>query len=262
LLERARASRLYDAYWRIADPAVLLRRDEELAFYEALLEEGAKGAVVFDIGANQGAKTDVFLRLGASVVAVEPDELNQNVLYRKFHSYRFRARAVTVVPVAVTEVDGSDVLWVDEPGSGKNTLSQRWVDTLRSDDSRFGHRLNFAEQRRVATTTLDSLVARFGEPLFIKIDVEGAEVRVLRGLRRPIRYLSFEVNLPEFLDDGLECVAQLRRLESEYRFNYVRGAEMRLVLTEWLSADAFSEVLSSCPDASIEVFARASSKRL
>ena len=46
--------------------------------------------MIFDVGANVGDKTDVFLRLGARVVSIEPDEANQEVLRGKFLRYRVR----------------------------------------------------------------------------------------------------------------------------------------------------------------------------
>src|SRR5688572_11272177 len=256
LLDRARASRLYDAYWRVIDPGVLQRRAAEIAFYREVLQGLTPGAVVFDIGANQGAKTDIFLRLGSTVVAVDPDPANQRVLEQKFRSYRVRQLPVAIVPVAVAAEEGSRTLWIDEPGSGKNTLNRKWVDALQHDSARFGQALQFGDQQTVTTTTVERLITRFGEPFFIKIDVEGAELDVISGLRRPVRYLSFEVNLPEFLDEGCTCVARLHDLTERSRFNYLSGTVLRLALPRWLPASEFVPVLRSCPEPSIEVFCR------
>jgi FkbM family methyltransferase len=233
---------------------VLRQRGDELALFGALFEGLSHGALVFDVGANHGDMTDIFLRLGARVIAIEPDESNQQVLRRKFHAFRFRRLPVLVLPVAVAEAEGTETFWVDEPGSAQNTLSRKWVDALKSDSARFGHRLTFVGQKRVSTTSLERVIAEYGEPCFIKIDVEGAEVRVLRGLRRPVRLLSFEVNLPEFREEGLECVALLKRLGPTSRFNYVRHA--KLVLDRWVVADEFASVLSACEEPSIDVLWR------
>jgi FkbM family methyltransferase len=256
LLERARASTLYDAYWRVADPAVLDRRAAEVTFYRNVLQDLTPGAIVFDIGANQGAKTDIFLRLGARVVAVEPDPFNHRILEQKFRSYRWRQLPVSIVPDAVAAEEGSQTLWIDEPGSGKNTLKRKWVDVLQQDSTRFGHNLQFGGQHTVTTTTADRLMTRFGEPFFIKIDVEGAELDVISGLKKPVPYLSFEINLPEFLEEGCACVTKLRGLTERSRFNYLSGNELSLAMPEWLPAADFVAILRSCSQPSIEVFCR------
>ena len=93
-----------------------------------------------------------------------------------------------------------------------------------------------------------------GLPCYVKIDVEGFETNVLRGLHRPVPYLSFEVNLPEFKPEGLECVELLRRLAADGKFNYVVDCRHGLVLERWLEPREFSPVLDACSETSIEVF--------
>ncbi len=78
--QRIKSSCLYDLYWSIADKRLIDDRDAEIAFYKGTLKGFRKGDVIFDVGANEGQKTDIFLRLGAKVVAVEPDEYNQDIL--------------------------------------------------------------------------------------------------------------------------------------------------------------------------------------
>ena len=254
LYDRLKASRLYDAYWRVVDQEVLRKRDEEVAFYRSVLRGLQPGSTIFDVGANHGAKTDVFLRLGARVVAIEPDEFNQETLRRRFLRCRFRKFPVMIVPLAISDAQGVDTFWIDTPGSAKNTLSEKWVDTLRVDADRFGERLRFGHQTKVTTTTLDAMMAGHGVPFFVKIDVEGAEARVLRGLGRPVHYLSFEINLPEFLEEGLECVQRLRRLAPDSRFNYTADIQTGLALGRWVSAPEMTGILASCVENSIEVF--------
>jgi hypothetical protein len=69
-----------------------------------------------------------------------------------------------------------------------------------------------------------------------------------------VPYLSFEVNLPEFRPEGLECVKLLGCLATDGKFNYAVDCRNGLVLREWLDASEFSRVLSECTDESIEVF--------
>ena len=136
----------------------------------------------------------------------------------------------------------------------RTLLVRKWADTLRDDDKRFGHSLGFEQSRQVETVTIEQLVIAHGSPFFIKIDVEGHELSVLRGMRRPVPYLSFEVNLPEFRREGLECIQVLAKLAPGGKFNYAIDCRQGLVLKHWTSSGEISAFLDSCSDESIEVF--------
>lgn len=254
LYNRLKASCLYDLYWNIADSRVIDKRSREVAFYRDLLKGFQAGDLFFDIGANYGQKTDIFLRIGARVLAVDPDEMNLEALRDKFLRYRRVAKQVTIVGKAVSDNSAVHKLWIDEPGSAKNTLSQKWVDTLRRDEARFGHRLNFSHHKEVESISLEELMVAYGVPFFVKIDVEGHEPNVLRGLKRPVPYLSFEVNLPEFRQEGLDCVDLLRNIAADGMFNYVVDCAQGLVLGKWVTSNEFREVFGSCSEPSLEVF--------
>jgi len=103
LYERARGSWIYDLYWSLADRRIIEDRRREVNFYRNLLDGFRKGDVIFDVGANQGYKSDIFLRLGAAVVAVEPDESSQEVLAQKFLKYRLNRKPLVIVSKAVSE---------------------------------------------------------------------------------------------------------------------------------------------------------------
>jgi FkbM family methyltransferase len=255
IYQRLKASRVYDLYWSVADRSIVARTKREIRFYNDLLLGFHRGCLVFDVGANHGTKTDVFLKLGARVVAVEPDQTNQQILKEKFLMYRLEHKPVVIVGKALSDKEAVETMWIDEPGSAKNTLSPKWVETLKRDDDRFGQHHDFGQRTTVETTTLDRLIDTHGLPFYIKIDVEGHEPNVLRGLHTAVPYLSFEVNLPEFAPDGQECVEMLGRLAPAGKFNYAAGEyEKGMALREWLDAPEFSRVLAQCAEKSIEVF--------
>jgi FkbM family methyltransferase len=256
LYERAKASWIYDFYWTFANKRIVEDRRREAAFYRDLLEGFQEGDLIFDIGANQGYKTQMFLKMGAEVVAVEPDGTNQEILKEKFLKHRLKKVPLIIVDKAVSEENTTITMWIDSPGSALNTLSRKWAETLKSDDRRFGHTLEFDNKREVETVTVEHLIAVHGLPFFIKIDVEGHELSVLRGLRQPIPYLSFEVNLPDFLQEGLECIRVLGQRARDGEFNYSSDCRRGLALRGWLSEKEFLQVVDSCTDPSIEVFWR------
>lgn len=254
--ERARASWIYDLYWTIANRQIIDNRRDEIVFYRSLLQGFRKGDLIFDVGANQGYKTGIFLKLGARVVAVDPDEISQQILKQRFVMCRLKMKPLTIVGKAVSNERSTGTMWIDTPGSAKNTLSVKWAEILRRDGKRFGDRLRFDHSTNVETISLEQLIATHGSPFFVKIDVEGHELSVLRGLQRPIPYLSFEVNLPEFRQEGLECVRVLSDLAADSEFSYSADCRFGLASNRWFSREEFSVTLESCTAASVEVFWR------
>lgn len=259
IYHRLKTSYVYDLYLKLVSRPRIEARDREVSFYRGLFKGFKRGDLIFDIGANVGDKTDVFLRVGARVVAVEPDKECQRILQERFLRFRLAAKPVTIVDKAVSASNGIEEMWVDGPASALNTLSQKWVDTLKGDKIRFENSsdvLEFGEMRKVETTTLEQLIAFYGFPCFVKIDVEGFELRVLQGLRRCLPCLSFEVNLPEFRQEGRQCIQILGELAPQGQFNYTRDGKAGFALTNWLELSSFSQVLDRCDDKSIEVFWR------
>jgi FkbM family methyltransferase len=262
LYSRLKNSCVHDLYWRVSNREFIDARRKQVDFYRDLLEGFQRGDLIFDIGANVGEKTDVFVRLGARVVAVEPDEHNQEVLRGKFLRYRLRPKPVCIVGNAVSDKVSVETMWIDGPGSALNTLSRKWVDALRVDKDRFDRNvdaLEFAEKRTVETTTIEHLTAQHGVPFFVKIDVEGHELSVLMGLRHPVPYLSFEVNLPEFKQEGLQCLGVLEALSPAGKFNYAADCSRGLLLEQWVDSQSLAHLITCSTERCIEVFWRSSS---
>jgi FkbM family methyltransferase len=255
---RVKNSYVYDLYWRIADKRLIGARSKELEFYRSLLNGFRQGDLIFDVGANVGDKTDLFLRLGTRVVSIEPDEANQEVLRDRFLRYRLAPKRVVIVGKAVSDRSAIETMWIDGPGSAVNTLSQKWAETLKSNKDNFEHGhfgLEFARSKAVETTTLEELIITHGLPLFVKIDVEGYEASVIRGLKRPVPFLSFEINLPEFRQEGLDCVRLLDGLAADGKFNYAADLQAGMQ-GNWVGAREFSSVIEQCSERTIEVFWR------
>jgi FkbM family methyltransferase len=151
--------------------------------------------MVFDIGAHIGGRTQVFLDLGALVVAVEPqlDEADQI------------PQAAAVIRAAVTAKAGLVTLY-RSPQSYMSTTRHDYIEQVQSHGA-----LDYMEGELVPAITLDDLVDAYGPPSFVKIDVEGGEADVLAGLSRPVAALSVEIH--DFAPEKLAaCVAEFERV--------------------------------------------------
>jgi FkbM family methyltransferase len=192
------------------------------------------GGLVFDIGAHVGNRTRAFASLGCRVVAVEPQPDFARVLRTLFA----RSALVEVVEAAATDAPGRTSLSISEGTPTVTTIAEAWREARALDPDFAGVRWN--RQLDVETTTLDQLIARFGLPDFVKIDVEGAEALVLAGLTQAVTALSFEYLLSA-LEQLHTSMARLVTLGS-YRFNWSAGESYRLASSRWLDAD---ELLAS-----------------
>jgi hypothetical protein len=89
-----------------------------------------------------------------------------------------------------------------------STLDRDW---LSSDHSRFGNYRNSIREVRVPTTSLDKLIAQYGIPDTLKVDVEGAENLVLASLTQKVPVLCFEW-AAEWRDKNKQCITHLAAL--------------------------------------------------
>ena len=107
----------------------------------------------------------------------------------------------------------------------------------------------------VPVTTLDELIGRYGRPAFCKIDVEGFELEVLRGLSTPIPAISFEY-IPAALDVALGCINRLQEL-GDYRFNHVPGESHKLQTGRWFTPNEMRHFLQqlTLQDGSGDIYA-------
>lgn len=85
---------------------------------------------------------------------------------------------------------------------------------------------------------------------------KGTEQNVIQGLKQPVPYLSFKVNVPEFLTEGLNCIELLQALSSSGRFNYLADSEPRLVLKRWVTDGEIQKMLRHCSAKSLDIFWR------
>jgi FkbM family methyltransferase len=208
------------------------------------------GDLCYDIGANVGSRTELFLALGARVVAVEPQGSCFRPLQRRYGS----DDRVTLVNEALGREPGTAEMLLSDAHT-ISSMSMEWVRRVQASGRFSAH--SWDERVRVPMTTLDALIEAHGEPSFCKIDVEGYEFEVLAGLSRPLRQLSFEFT-PEFSDGALMCIDRLCELGPAL-FNFSFGDSGELALQEWVDGDEIIRCLGQViPDGAFgDVYARA-----
>ncbi len=187
------------------------------------------GDLVFDIGAHAGNRVRALASLRCHVVAVEPQPAFASLLRTAFG----RSSRVEIVEAAVAAESGTARLAVSDRTPTVSTLAGAWREARRRDEG-FAH-VRWNREIEVTTTTLDALIARFGLPAFVKIDVEGAEPVVLGGLTHAVQTISFEY-LSEALDEVHACTERLAALGT-YQFNWVAGESSRLARDRWIDRE-------------------------
>jgi FkbM family methyltransferase len=153
---------------------------------KAILGELARGQVFYDIGANIGWYSLLAARVvgpDGHVLAFEPSLSNASLAQRNAAVNRFAN--VTVVCAGLTDEDG----WITflDKGNLQGRLDKDDFDAQAEWRAKRDQRVH--GRTPVPVARLDSWLEQTGEPApdVVKIDVEGAELGVLRGMTQTIQ---------------------------------------------------------------------------
>lgn len=142
--------------------------------------------VAVDVGANYG-EIALLGRYRSACVAVEANPRLAAVLRRSAETHRSAIRVVECAATAATSAHAT--LYVDPAWSGTTSLTERG-ETVAQD---------------VAAMSVDDIVGTAPATVLMKVDVEGAEVDVLRGARRLLESASSLALIVECNDEALRA---------------------------------------------------------
>ncbi len=192
-----------------------------------------KGDLVFDVGANIGGKSDLYLSHGAGkVVCVEPIPHCVNKLKEKYKDND----KVIIIPKGLADKEGELTLSICSSDDVLSTFTEHWK------KGRFAS-YKWDKKMQIKVITLDSLVEEFGEPAFCKIDVEGFESKVIAGLTsKKIKSLSFEFAV-EFIETNIkDSIIHLSKIGYD-KFNIGIAADEHLYLKNWVTGDRMMGII-------------------
>jgi len=234
--------RLYNGvYVTVLAISNVLSRRKLLRFYSQFI---SKGDLCFDIGANIGNRTEVFLKLGATVVAVEPQDICMQKLLNKYGDNN----KVFLVHKALGAKEGKGNLILSNSHT-VSSMSKEWIDCVKNSDMFFTSTSAFQWHKTVSVpiTTLDKLIKKYGNPIVCKIDVEGFEYQVIKGLSQPVKMISFEFTpAPKLISLAIKSIKHLSSI-GNVQFNYSFGESMAFALSEWVDKEKICNILLSIP---------------
>ena len=217
------------------------------AFYAPLIKPGD---LCFDVGSHVGNRIAVWRGLGARVVAFEPQPLFMRFLQVAYG----RNPHVILSSQAVGAHATTKQLLISKRHPTVTTLSSEWIETVQQEEGFTS--VEWDSQVEVMVTTLDALIAEYGRPAFCKIDVEGFELEVLKGLSQPLSALSFEY-IPAALPLAHQCIDRLETL-GRYQYNWSLAETHRWQEARWVTAAEMHQRLKAVPQSgrSGDIYAR------
>lgn len=203
-----------------------------IKFYSQFVKEGD---LCFDVGAHLGDRSAAWLSLGAKVVGIEPQPRFSNYLAQHFKSNdRYCHEAI-----ALGSKSATSTLHISNLFPTLSTLSNlSWRNKINEATPLH---ISYDETVEVRVSTLDNLIDKYGKPTFIKIDVEGYENEVLKGLSVPVDYISFEV-LSFNVDLMEECLFILSKL-GYTKFNFSLRETFKMSFNNWEDVDTLKSYL-------------------
>jgi FkbM family methyltransferase len=223
--------RIFSAFGRIL-PGILKRPlNQIIGKYHEMIEESRlkesysrfvkENSLVFDIGANRGDHAKILADLGARVIAIEPTPSLVTILKKRFSNNP----KVSIEPIGLASTKGKL----------KFNIAEHSTHSTFADIKSPG--LNnkiWKGNIEVKVTTIENMIKKHGLPSMIKIDTEGFEYEVIKGLNQPVKSIIFEFN-KNMLEVTKKCLKYLDNL-GKARYNISLNINHKTELKDWVDS--------------------------
>ncbi|HLP62929.1 FkbM family methyltransferase [Flavobacterium sp.] len=203
---------------------------KQKTFYARLIPATA---LCFDVGANIGTKSKLFLSLGAKVIAFEPQSSCEIFLSKiKKNNSNFEFESIAIgdqnKSIELNLANHSEVA----------TLSEEFISFYSNE------KIYWNKKETVTMQTLNSAIEKHGIPFFCKIDTEGYELNILSSLRYSIPIIEFEFT-EAFYENTLKIIDLLA--SEKTTFNFILNEHLEFKLQEWVSSEELKSTIAALP---------------
>tara|TARA_B100000029_G_scaffold21830_1_gene22014 strand:- start:772 stop:1515 length:744 start_codon:yes stop_codon:yes gene_type:complete len=225
-----RYSKLHFYILRFKNPSYLIFLQKEFDFYQTFL---TRNKLIFDLGANLGDKSHILLKFTDKIILYEPEE----DLFERL-KFRFRKNNKVVLNNLLISDFVGDVVFNSVVGN------EAYSSILDNYIENFTHlKKSLVIKKIKKSSTLNFEINKYGIPYYIKIDCEGAENLILKNLKYDIEVISFEANLPIFLNQTIEIINYLKNNFNRC-FNIRKEGEFNFLFKSHLNSEEIIENLT------------------
>jgi len=193
---------------------ISLDKEREPQATKVFMEIIKQRNIVLDIGASIGYYTLIAARIvgeQGKVYAIEPSPKNIEILRKNVEANSFE-KIVEIHQKAISNQSGKIKLFISDKANLHTTFKSKLVRQKQ---------VNFITSLEVPSITVDEFLNDKTPPDLIKMDIEGAEVEVIKGMKKTLAsnknmYLFIEIH-PQLLDDTTLMCDFLETLKN-YKF--------------------------------------------
>jgi len=191
----------------------------------------------FDIGCNVGHWIHANHKEGIRIIGVEANPTKAQEAKERFADNP----DIEILNFAVSNRDGDNIdIHVSNPD---------WATTASSDFRQHGRFsiLYATDPIKVPTITIDTLIKQYGEPEYIKIDVESYELTALQGLAHKSGMIAFEW-MDEIKADVFLCIDYCYSLGYRDFAILINSDDYLYIPNTWQDYDIFRQLINDTLD--------------